>query len=198
MPTIEMLQQTIAALKENGMEALVAESVEDAKTKALALIPEGAEVMTMTSVTLHELGVDAELNASGRYQPVRDKLYSMDRATQDVAMRKLGAAPEYVIGSVHAVTQQGQLVIASNTGSQLPAESYGSAHVVFVVGVQKIVANLDDALKRIYDYSLPLEAERAKKAYGTSGSNVSKLLIINKEVQPGRVTVVFVPGIIGF
>lgn len=198
MPNAEVLQQTIAALKENGMEAILAESLEDAKVKALALIPEGAEVMTMTSVTLHELGVDTELNTSGRYQPVRDKLYSMDRATQDVAMRKLGAAPEYVTGSVHAVTEQGQLVIASNTGSQLPAESYGSAHVVYVIGVQKIVANLDEAMKRVYEHSLPLEAERAKKAYGTTGSNVSKLLIINKEVQPGRITIVFVPGIIGF
>lgn len=198
IPSSEVLQKTMAALRENGMEALLAENSGDAKAKALALIPEGGEVMTMTSVTLHELGVDAELNTSGRYQPVRDKLYSMDRATQDVAMRKLGAAPEYVIGSVHAVTEQGQLVIASNTGSQLPAESYGSAHVVFVVGVQKIVASLDEALKRVYEHSLPLEAERAKKAYGTTGSNVSKLLIINKEVQPGRITVLFVPEVIGF
>lgn len=198
VPSGEVLQKTMAALRENGMEALLAENSDDAKAKALALIPEGGEVMTMTSVTLHELGVDAELNTSGRYQPVRDKLYSMDRATQDVAMRKLGAAPEYVIGSVHAVTEQGQLVIASNTGSQLPAESYGSAHVVFVVGVQKIVASLDEAMKRVYEHSLPLEAERAKKAYGTTGSNVSKLLIINKEVQPGRITVVLVPEVIGY
>lgn len=198
MPSTEVLQKTIEALKENGMEAFLAESLEDAKAKALALIPEGSEIMTMTSVTLHELGVDAELNTSGHYQPVRDKLHSMDRATQDVAMRKLGAAPEYVIGSVHAVTEQGQLVIASNTGSQLPAESYGSAHVVFVVGIQKIVGNLDDAMKRVYEHSLPLEAERARKAYGTTGSNVSKMLIINKEVQPGRITVVFVPSVIGF
>ncbi len=198
VPSGEVLQKTMAALRENGIEALLAENSDDAKAKALALIPEGGEVMTMTSVTLHELGVDAELNTSGRYQPVRDKLYSMDRATQDVAMRKLGAAPEYVIGSVHAVTEQGQLVIASNTGSQLPAESYGSAHVVFVVGVQKIVASLDEAMKRVYEHSLPLEAERAKKAYGTTGSNVSKLLIINKEVQPGRITVVLVPEVIGY
>lgn len=198
LPSDEVLQKTIAALKENGVEALLAESLDDAKARALALIPEGSEVMTMTSVTLHKLGVDAVLNGSGRYEPVRDKLYSMDRATQDVAMRKLGAAPEYVIGSVHGVTEQGQLVIASNTGSQLPAESYGSAHVIFVVGVQKIVASLDDAMKRVYEHSLPLEAERAKKAYGTAGSNVSKILIINKEVQSGRITVVLVPEVIGF
>ncbi len=198
LPSDEVLQKTIAALKENGVEALLAESLDDAKARALALIPEGSEVMTMTSVTLHKLGVDAVLNGSGRYEPVRDKLYSMDRATQDVAMRKLGAAPEYVIGSVHGVTEQGQLVIASNTGSQLPAESYGSAHVIFVVGVQKIVASLDDAMKRVYEHSLPLEAERAKKAYGTAGSNVSKILIINKEVQSGRIIVVLVPEVIGF
>lgn len=198
LPATEIIAQTITALKHNGITGVLAESGADAQAKALALIPEGAEVMTMTSVTLHQLGIDDILNKSGKYRPVRDKLYAMDRATQDVEMRKLGAAAEYTFGSVHAVTQDGQLVIASNTGSQLPAEAYGSAHVVYVVGVQKIVKNLDEAFKRIYEHSLPLEAERARQAYGAPGSNVSKLLIINKEVQPDRIHLIFVPEVIGF
>lgn len=198
IPNNNVLERTVAALKHNGIEAILAESREDAKVQALKAIPEGSEVMTMTSVTLTELGIEQELNGSGKYKPVRDMLYGMDRATQDVTMRKLGAAAEFSIGSAHAVTEAGQIVIASNTGSQLPAESYGSAHVVFVVGVQKIVTNLDEAMKRIYEHTLPLESERARKAYGVEGSNVSKLLIINKEVQRGRITVVFVPEAIGF
>lgn len=196
--TPEVVAKTIAALAENGIEAVLAESREDVKAKALALVPRGAEIMTMTSVTLHELGIDQELNDSGNYNPVRAKLYAMDRATEDMAMRKLGAAPEYVMGSVHGVTEQGQIIIASNTGSQLPAEVYGSAHVIFVVGIQKIVHTLDAGMRRLYDYSLPLESERARKAYGVSGSFVSKVLIINKEVQPGRVHLIFVPESIGF
>lgn len=198
VPATEVIDKTIESLKANGIEGYVARTREDALAKIHELIPVDAEIMTMTSVTLHELGLDKALNDTARYQSVREKLNSMDKATQASAMRKLGAAPEYVIGSVHAVTENGQIVIASNTGSQLPAEAYGAAHVVFVVGAQKIVADLDAAIKRIYEYTLPLESKRAHEAYGVPASFVSKLLIINREVQPGRMHVVFVPENIGF
>jgi len=112
-------------------------------------------------------------------------------------MQKLGAAPEYAVGSVHAVTEDGKVIIASNTGSQLPAYAYGSAHVIWVVGTQKIVANLEQGLKRIYEYVLPLESERLKKVYGVE-SNVSKLLIINKEIAPNRLTLILVKQKLGF
>jgi L-lactate utilization protein LutC len=197
VPSADVITKVIGQLAKNGIEAVLATNREDAKAKALSYIPLGAEVMTMTSVTTHELGIDQALNDAAQYQPVRDKLYAMDHATQDVAMRRLGAAAEYTVGSLHAVTEAGQLVIASNTGSQLPAEAYGSAHVVFVVGVQKIVANLDEAFKRVYEHSLPLESERAKVAYGVAGSSVNKLLIINEET-PGRIVIVFVPEVIGY
>ena len=198
IPSQETITSTIAALGQNNMSAELATSAEDAKRLAMARVPKGAEVFTMTSVTLHELGIDAELNSEEVYNPVRARLMAMDRTTQDVAMRKLGAAPEYVLGSVHAVTEQGQLLIASNTGSQLPAEAYGSAHVIFVVGVQKIVKNFEEGMRRIYEYTLPLESERAAKAYGVPGSFVSKLLVINREVQKDRIHVIFVPQNIGF
>jgi hypothetical protein len=113
-------------------------------------------------------------------------------------MQMMGAVPQIALGSVHAVTEEGQLVIASNTGSQLGAYAYGSEKVVWVVGTQKIVKNLDEAMKRIYEYVLPLESERVKKAYGMERSNVSKLLIINKEVKPGRAVVVLVKESLGF
>ncbi|MBI3342389.1 LUD domain-containing protein, partial [Candidatus Curtissbacteria bacterium] len=113
-------------------------------------------------------------------------------------MQKLGAAPKWSVGSVNAVTEDGKVLIASNTGSQLSGYVYGSQHVVFVVGAQKLVKNLDVAMERIYEYVLPLESERAKKAYGMPGSFVSKLLIINKEVRPGRVRLIFIKEALGF
>ena len=154
--------------------------------------------MTMSSVTLDTIGITKELNGSNRFKPVRDTLYAMNRETQRVAMLKLGAAPEWTVGSVHAVTEDGHILIASNTGSQLPAYAYGSAHVIWVVGTQKIVATTEEGIKRIYDYVLPLESERARKAYGVPGSAVNKLLIINKEVAPGRLTVIFVKEKLGY
>lgn len=192
------IDQTIEVLKENGIDSYAVSNGEETKKKVFSIIPKGAEVMTMSSLTLDTIGLTQEINESGRYQPVRDKLYAMNRETQHVEMLKLGAAPEWTVGSVHAVTQDGHILIASNTGSQLPAYAYASSHVILVVGVQKIVTNIEEGIKRIYDYVLPLESERAHKAYGVPGSAVNKLLIINKEVSPGRLTVVFVKEKLGF
>ena len=193
------LEKTVAALKSNGMDAVVVTDGAAAKAKVLEMIPAGAEVMTMTSVTLDTIGVLPELNESGKYNSVRAKLMNMDRATQGAEMQKLGAAPEWTVGSVHAVTQDGKVVIASNTGSQLPAYASGAAHVIWVVAAQKIVTDLDAATKRIYDYVLPLETERFNQAYNsTKGSFVSKLLIVNREVAPGRITLVIVKEKLGF
>lgn len=197
----ESLNKTITALKENGIESIVVETGEDAKKKIVELLPKNSEVMTMTSVTLDTIGVVQLVNNSGDYDLVKAKLMKLDRETQATEMQKLGSAPEWVLGSVHAITEDGKVVIASNTGSQLPAYAYGSQHVIWVVGTQKIVPNLDDAMKRIYDYVLPIETKRARKAYNLPDSfhsNVSKLLIINKELVPQRIKILFVKEKLGF
>ena len=193
------IKNTVAALKANGIDAQVAENRQEAKRKVLELIPESSEAMTMTSVTLDTIGLSEEINkADSRFRPVRDKLYAMDRNTQVQEMNRLGAAPEFAVGSAHAITEDGHVLIASNTGSQLPAYSFGALHVIWVVGAQKIVKNTDEGIKRIYEHSLPLESERAKKAYGVPGSAVNKVLIINKEVQPGRIKLILVKEKLGF
>lgn len=193
--TDDALSTTQQALKANGINSIITNSAEEAKVEIFKLIPKGVEVMTMTSVTLDTLGVAKILNESGEYASVRAKLAT---ETDPVVKNKLGAGPDYTIGSVHAVTQDGKVVIASNTGSQLPAYVYGANHVIWVVGAQKIVSNIDEAMKRVYEYVLPLESERAHKAYGVDGSFVSKVLIINKEVNPNRATIVFVKESLGF
>ncbi len=198
IPDENVINRATGALKQNGMEALVVENGEAAKQKVLQLIPKGAEVMTMSSVTLEDSGIDKEINDSGRFNAIRKKLYALDRTTQRSEMLKLGAAPEYAVGSVHAVTEDGKVLIASNTGSQLPAYAYGSAYVIWVVGAQKIVKNLDEGMKRLYDYVLPLEHVHMQKKYGAPGSNVSKLLIVNKEIVPGRITIIFVKEKLGY
>lgn len=190
----ETLSRTKAALEENGFAVIEAADGADAKQKALDLVPKGAEVMTMTSVTLDSIGLSEALNDSGKYDSVRDKL----AATEDPSMKqKLGAAPDWAVGSVHAVTEDGRVLVASRTGSQLPAYAYGAQHVIWIVGTQKIARDVEEGMKRIYDYVLPLESERAKKAYGVSGSAVSKLLTMNEE-NPGRITIIFVPEALGF
>jgi hypothetical protein len=192
------VEKTITALKNNGIEAEYFENSSTLKKRIFELIPDQAEVMTMTSVTLDKLGIPKEINESRRYNSVRNKLSSMDREEQHFEMQKLGSAPEYVIGSVHAVTEDGKVLIASNTGSQIPAYAYGSSKVIWIIGTQKIVKDIEEGMKRIYEYTLPLESERAKKAYGAPGSFVSKLFILNREITPGRITVLFVNEALGF
>jgi hypothetical protein len=194
----QTIEKTAAALKQNGIESIVVSNGEEAKKQVLEMIPKGAEVMTMTSITADTIGISKEINESGSYNALRPKLFSMDRKTQGLEMQKLGSAPEWSIGSVHAVTEEGNVVIASNSGSQLPGYVYGSQHVIWLVSTKKIVKNIDEAMKRIYDYVLPLESERAHKAYGIPGSFVSKLLIINKEVVPERITIIFINEELGF
>ncbi len=194
----DVVKKTAENLKSHGINVYVAKNREDAKNKVFSILPEGAEVMTMTSVTLNTLGIEHEINESGKFNAIKKKLYSMDIKTQGKEMQKLGATPEWAIGSVHAVSEDGKVIIASNTGSQLPAYAYGSSHVIWVVGTHKIVKNLDEGFKRIYEHSLPLESERAKKAYGVPGSAVNKLLILNHENIQGRINIIFVPEVLGF
>lgn len=191
----ESVEKTITALKQNGIAAELL-SKEQVLERIKDLIPEGSEVLQSTSVTLDDLEVSKEINETGKYMPVKLKLYSEDLSKGQ--KKKLGAAPQYVVGSVHAVTEDGKVVIASNTGSQLPSYAYGAEFVVWVVGTQKITKNLDEAFDRINTHVLPLESERARKAYGVEGSFVSKLLIVNRELEENRIHILFVDDVIGY
>ena len=121
----------------------------------------------------------------------------MDREMQGREMRQLAAAPDWVVGSVHAVTEQGSLLIASASGSQLGPIVSGAGHVILVIGGQKIVPNLNTGLRRIYEYCFPLEDLRDRQAYGVP-SGVNNLLIINKAIAPGRITAILVNTQLGF
>ena len=187
------IEKTVASLKANNIDVIVVATGEEAKKKALELIPVGSQVYTISSMTIDTIGLTQELNESGNYDAVRKKLYAMDRNTQAREIRTLGAAPDWTVGSVHAVTQDGRVLVASNSGSQLPGYASSSGHVIWVVGAQKIVKNIDEGMMRMYEYCLPLEDARMQKAYGM-GSAVNKILIINKEKFPGRTQSLCLPG----
>jgi L-lactate utilization protein LutC len=193
----ERLTKVAAALEKNNIAAFVVSSREAARAKVHELIPEGAEVFTATSRTLDELGIAAELDEAGRHSAVRPKLLKMDRNTQRHEMRELGARPAYVVGSVHAVTDDGFVMIASMSGSQLGPYASGSGNVIWVVGAQKVVKNIDEGFQRIEQYSLPLEDERMRGLYRI-GSAIGKILIVEREAMPGRSTLILLDEVIGF
>ena len=193
----EMIMSAADALERNGVRAFVVASGPEARSKVESLLADGAEVFNNTSRTLETIGVADDIERSGRYQALRLRLYQMDREMQRREMRVLAASPEYVVGSAHAVTEGGSLLIASASGSQLGALASGAEHVILVIGGQKIVADIETALRRIYEYCFPLEDERARRVYGVP-SGVNNILIINKVVALGRVTAILVKEQLGF
>ncbi|MGV8910221.1 MAG: LUD domain-containing protein [Propionicimonas sp.] len=192
-----IVRRTTDALRTNGIEVLRAADTEGAKRIVLDLIPEGSHVNQGASRSLDVSGITEVIETSGRYDPVRPRIWGMDRKTQGDEIRALSSSPAVMLGSVHAVTVTGSLVVASMSGSQLGPYVFGAGRLILVVGTQKIVSDLDEAMSRIYDYALPLEDARAQAEYGMH-SGVNKLLIINREISPGRITVVFVDTVLGF
>jgi hypothetical protein len=185
------------ALDGNGITCLVVDSAAQAREAVRTILPVGAEVYNNTSRTLELIGVAEDIEQSGRYQALRPRLYQMDRQMQGREMRQLSASPDWVVGSVHALTAQGSLLIASASGSQLGPIASGAGHVILVIGAQKIVPDFDTGLRRVYEYCFPLEDRRAREAYGVS-SGVNNVLVVNKAIPPGRITAILVDEPLGF
>ena len=190
------VERTAAALESHGFDARIVPDAAAARELLLTLVPEGAEVGQGASVTLDQIGVTEIIEKSGRYNAIRPRTRAMDRATQMLEIRKLGAAPEVQINSVQAVTEDGRIVVASMGGSQLGPIGFGAGRVVLVVGAQKIVPDLAAAFRRIDEYSYPIEDAKMQEAFGRR-SSVNKILIFNKESAPGRVTVILVRERVG-
>jgi hypothetical protein len=191
------VQRAAAALEANGINVLRAADAAEAKGLVLDLIPNGSQVHHGASESLDASGITHEIETSGRYEDLRSRIWSMDRETQADEIRRLGASPDFMLGSVHAVTETGSLITASMSGSQLGPYGSGAGQVVLVVGTQKIVSDLEEGLRRVEEYAFPLEDARAQAAYGVH-SGVNKILFINREITPGRITVVLVDEVLGF
>lgn len=193
----EQIARTVRALESNGIQVLIAENSQEAKRLFFGLVPEGSEVFLGASVTLETLGIKDEIDNSGRYDALRPKMFAMNRETQAREMRKLGGAPDFAAGSVHAVTEDGQVLIASKTGSQLGPYASGAGKVIWVVGTQKLVKDLSQGLRRIAEYCVPLEEKHMQQLYGV-GTSPNKILIVNREIRPGRITMILVKEELGF
>ena len=197
LPDEPALEATVVALEEHGFSVEVVGDLDAARQAVLARIPDGSSVMTNTSVTLSETGIADAINDDGsRWESARNKMFALDFATQAQQMKGIGGQPDYALGSAHAVTRDGTLVIASASGSQLASYAWGAANVIFVIGAQKLVPDLPAAHERIYQHSLPLEDARAQAAYGQH-SQVGKVLEIHQEM-PGRIHVVLIRQQVGF
>lgn len=193
----EQLERVAAALRAAGFAAEILDDASAARARIKDLLPEGVSVLTGASETLRLSGIDEDLNDSGRYDAIRPRVQAIDRATGADEIRRLVAVPDYVVNSVAAVTETGSLVLASGSGSQLPANAGGAAHAVWIVGAQKVVPDLGTALRRVEEHALPLENVRAQAVYGMP-SAVNRLLVLNADPRPGRGTVLLLREAIGY
>ena len=193
------IERAAAGLRAKGYAVHVVEDAAAAKATILELLPEGAEVGQGASQTLEDIGVTEAIEESGRFDAVRMKTRAMDRSSAEGlrAMRKLGVGPDWFVNSAHAVTEDGTIVVASNTGSQLAPLSFGAGEVILAIGSQKIVPDVATALRRLEEHILPLENVRMQGIYGVD-SEIKKLMIIYKEFRPGRFTIVLIKEPVGF
>ena len=181
LPENSRVLKTIEALRERGIKAERVESRAAALARLQELIPAGVTLYTGASITLGQIGFD-ELLKSGNH-PWRnlkgEALAEKDMARQ-MALRRQGALADYYLGSVHAIAETGEIVVASATGSQIAAYAYTGQNIIWVAGAQKIVPSLEDALRRVREHSLPTEDQNMKNA-GRPGSFIGKLLIFEHE-----------------
>ena len=193
----EQLAKTIQALETNGIRTAVVRTGKEARAYVLALIPSDVEVYDSPSRTLELIGLTEDIEHATRFRSVRTRLHSLDRATQRREIRGLTASPDVLVGSVHAITEKGEVLLASATGSQLGSAAAGAGTVIWLVGTQKLVRTLEDGFRRIQEYSLPLETARTQQVYGQA-SAINKILIVNGEAYPGRITIVLIKQNLGF
>src|SRR5271157_2256239 len=192
----EVLEHVAGELRKRNMEAIVVSDASQARDEVLQRIPAGAEVHAGKSRTLEDIGVTPVLAVEGKYNYLRNVYLKMDRKTQMREIRKLIAAPDVMLGSVSAVTQDGILVAASATASQLGPYATGGGKVILVVGSQKIVPDIASAFTRLREHVLPWESSQVRATLGID-SFVGKVLIIEREWVAGRITVVLVRQPVG-
>lgn len=196
LPSDKVIEKTAKALNTNGINTVIVDSGQEAKNKVLTLIEKGSSVMTASSTTAQQIGLDSAIDESSEFVSLRKKISLLSESDQRAQARRINSAPDYVIGSVHAITEDGKVVIASNSGSQLAPYAFSAAHVIWVVGAQKVVKNLNDAMKRIEEYTLRLEDERLMKTYGMH-SQIRKILIVNSEIMANRITTILIKEVLG-
>lgn len=196
----ETITKTLDALKGHNFDAFMVNTKEDALAKVKELIPAGVSVMNGASETLAQIGYIEYLKSGAHgWKNLHEIILAETDATKQAALRKQAVLSDYYVGSVHAVSETGELVIASNSGSQLPHLVFTSQNVILVVGAQKITTTLADALKRIDDVVVPLEGVRMKGVYGF-GTTHAKTVILHKEnpMMGRKVCVIVVKEHLGF
>jgi L-lactate utilization protein LutB len=194
-----IVEKTMNALKTRGIHPEFVETKEDALNKLKELIPAGSEIMTGGSTTLDQIGfIEILIHGNHQWKNLKDAILSEKDPARQIELRKRSVTVDYMIGSVHAVVETGEVLVVNASGSSIPAYSFSSDNVIWVVGTQKIVPTMEEGFKRLREYCFPLEDKRMKNL-GYPGSILGKFLLFENETNPNRkITLIFVNEKLGF
>jgi LUD domain len=191
-PASETALEALAArLRERNFEVLIVDDGDAAREAVLERIPESASVNSGKSKTLEDASIFGALMESSRHDFIRKRTLKMDRQTQRDEIRRISSTPDVMLGSAHAVTEAGQIVITSASGSQIGPIASGAGRLILVIGSQKIVPDLDAAFRRIRDHVFPYEDARLREQLGV-GTKITRTLILESDFMPGRTTIILV------
>lgn len=191
------IARTVAGLKGRNVEAMVAENGDQARQMLIDLIPDGAEVFKSTSETLDTIGYSDYIRETDRYKNLYLEISREPDQGRQRELRRLASVAEYYVGSVHAIAETGEVIVASGSGSQLGAYVYGAKTVIWVAGVQKICPTLDDALNRVQGFAVERHHEWAV-AQGRAAAPLGKLMIFENEQNPERIKMVLIKESLGW
>ncbi len=198
LATYDVLAETAKALAGRGIDVRIVDSFEEARRVFFQLVPEGSEVLCANSISLSQTGITDQLN-KGKYVNIRAKIDTIKDENERTLERRRIKNPKFGAGSVHAITRAGEIVVASSSGSQLGFYAYNAEKLILVVGTQKIVDDMKEAMERINNYTFPLVREDTHNVYELErGVAVNKVLIIEHESTPDRITLIFVKKNLGF
>lgn len=200
LASADSIRKVSEALKAHNIEVVVVGDRAAAFAKIQELIPAGASVMNGSSRTLEEIGfVEYLKEGKHGWNNLHAAIVEEKDPAEQTRLRRQALFADYYLGSVHAATETGELIIASATGSQLSNLVSTSPNIVLVAGAQKIVPTLEEGMKRLREYVFPLEDARMK-ALGYPGSMLAKILIFaNEHPMMGRkVRLILVNEKLGF
>ena len=191
------IQRTVEGLKGRNVDAVVAENADEARQFLVDMIPDGAEVFKSTSETLDTIGYSDYIRETDRYRNLSLEISAEPDRERQRELRRLAGVAEYYVGSVHAIAETGEVLVASGSGSQLGAYVFDAKHVIWVAGVQKICPTLDDAMARIRGFSVERHHEWAV-AQGRAAAPMGKLMIFENEQNPSRIKMVLIKESLGW
>ncbi len=198
IPSEEVIEKTVRGIESRGIKVIIAENADDALKILKKVIPSGSEVMNGSSTTLIEIGYENFISGGeSGWRVMHTVITAENNDTKRAELRRKSVAADYFISSANAIAQTGEIVACDASGSRVGAWPFAAGHLILVVGINKIVPTLEDALNRVRQYAYPLENARAKRAYGTP-SIIGKCVILSHEKNEGRILLILVRDTLGY